>query len=158
MLFLSQHNIQAKYKKILKVLSRWKILLLWQHFWFSLCEQDNCWYYWIFRSWWFFRKHPYNIIWKNKKSSIYRNSFNLIGVKNVKLRENRLDIHSVQWLGNRFSIIQNTKNLTKVKPANAPQSGSGLDFLWMVVKPFKGGFRIRNIDFHCSGITVSLRC
>ena len=27
----------------------------------------------------------------------------------------------------------------------------------MVVKPIKGDFRIRNIGFHCSGITVSLR-
>ena len=26
----------------------------------------------------------------------------------------------------------------------------------MVAKPIKGGFRIRNVGFHCSGITVSL--
>ena len=26
----------------------------------------------------------------------------------------------------------------------------------MIVKPIKGGFRIRNVGFHCSGITVSL--
>ena len=38
-----------------------------------------------------------------------------------------LGVHAVRWLGNRFAIIYNTRNLTNIKPANAPQSGSGLD-------------------------------
>ena len=38
-----------------------------------------------------------------------------------------LGVHAVRWLGNRLAIIQNTRNLTNIKPANAPQSGSGLD-------------------------------
>ena len=38
-----------------------------------------------------------------------------------------LGVRAVRWLGNRLAIIQNTRNLTNIKPANAPQSGSGLD-------------------------------
>ena len=38
-----------------------------------------------------------------------------------------LGVHAVRWLGNRLAIIQNTRNLTNIKPANAPQSGFGLD-------------------------------
>ena len=38
-----------------------------------------------------------------------------------------LGAHAVRLLGNRLAIIQNTRNLTKVKPANTPQSGFGLD-------------------------------
>ena len=38
-----------------------------------------------------------------------------------------LDVHAVRGFGNRLASVQNTRNLTKVKPANAPQSGSGLD-------------------------------
>ena len=38
-----------------------------------------------------------------------------------------LDVHAVRRSGNRLAIIQNTRNLTEVKPAKAPQSGSGLD-------------------------------
>ena len=36
------------------------------------------------------------------------------------------DVHAVRWLGNQLAIIQSTRNFTNIKPANAPQSGSGL--------------------------------
>ena len=44
-----------------------------------------------------------------------------------------------------------TRNLTNIKPANAPQSGSGLDIgeisYLKLIKPIKGGFRARNVGF-----------
>ena len=87
MLFLSQHNIRAKYKKILKVLSRWEILTMTAFFWFSLCEQET-----------------------------------IVDI----IEYSGLDIHAVQWVGNRLAIIQNTRNLTKVKTANARKAALGL--------------------------------
>ena len=44
-----------------------------------------------------------------------------------KIEYSGLGVRAVRWLGNRLAIIQNTRNLTNIKPANAPQSGSGLD-------------------------------
>lgn len=42
-------------------------------------------------------------------------------------------VTAVRWLGNRLSIIQNTRNITNIKPSNALHRGSvveiGLNFL-----------------------------
>lgn len=50
-----------------------------------------------------------------------------VRVRDGRVEYSGLGVHAVRWLGNRLAIIQNTRNLTNIKPANAPQSGFGLD-------------------------------
>ena len=67
----------------------------------------------------FFRKHPYLIIYKNEKASVYRHSYNLIWVKNVKLRKNQkyLTLYTLS-----LSLIMSNGDINE-SFRNCPNSG-----------------------------------
>ena len=60
-------------------------------------------------------------------------------------------------IGNYLEYKKSHQYKAGWRPAKRLWAWHWLNFLWMVVKPIKGGFRIRNVGFHCAGITVSWR-